>query len=224
MYNVIIVEDDPMVMEINREFIESIKYIKVTKVFSNGKKAWDYISKGNPVDLIILDIYMPEMNGFQLLNKLRASGNNCAVIPVTAANEPESLENILSYSVVDYLVKPFKKERLEQAIERFVYYKKLTEKKYPLSQADINKLFITKTPEVNRKDEKKLEPRTLELIINYLETHRGEQLTAKMVSDNVGLSLVTVRRYMNHLVKEKNIQSSLNYSTGGKPAVVYTMC
>ena len=86
MYQVIIVEDDPMVAEIVRQYAEHNTELAIAGAFSNGRDALDYI-RSNPVDLILLDYYMPVMDGREFLTKLRAEGFLADVIMVTAASE-----------------------------------------------------------------------------------------------------------------------------------------
>ncbi|MHC1748264.1 MAG: response regulator [Cellulosilyticaceae bacterium] len=71
MPNVIIVEDDLMVMSINKKFISEIPELTVVACFNNGKDALDYLQE-NPVDLAILDVYMPLVHGITVLEKIRA--------------------------------------------------------------------------------------------------------------------------------------------------------
>ena len=94
MYNVLIVEDDPMVAMINEQYVNRHKDFKVVGKCKDGELALSYIQE-NPVDLIILDVFMPRMNGFETLRELRKEHKSVDVIMVTAANDRESLEEAL---------------------------------------------------------------------------------------------------------------------------------
>ena len=106
MYKVIIVEDDPMVAMINRHYVEHDKRFSVVQCFRSGDEALAYLQK-NSVDLVILDVYMPGMDGLSLLKKIRMDDISVDIIMVTASNDKNTLENILRFGVIDYLVKPF---------------------------------------------------------------------------------------------------------------------
>ena len=124
MYNVLIVEDDPMVAMINEQYVNRHKDFKVVGKCKDGELALSYIQE-NPVDLIILDVFMPRMNGFETLRELRKEHKSVDVIMVTAANDRESLEEALHLGIVDYLVKPFTFDRFKIALDKFISQKKL---------------------------------------------------------------------------------------------------
>ena len=220
MYNTIIIEDDPMVMDINIGYTKKCANIRVVQTFKNGREALDYINKGNSVDLIILDVFMPEMNGIEFLANLRESGNTCCVIPVTAANERNYVEKIYSYNVVDYLAKPFTEKRFKKAIKKFIDYKEALKKSPVVSQKTLDMIF---NPQPSKTEPKppKIDPFTLVMITDFMKAHKNEFLSVKEIASGVNLSLATVRGYMNHLYDEGHIKIGRNLKTKGKPAVLY---
>ena len=124
-YQVIIIEDDPMVADIDRQYVEMNRAFRVGQVFRSSADALDLLAGGaQPVDLIILDYYTPAMTGLQFVDRLHALGLNPAIIMVTSANEGSIVQALLDRGVMDYLVKPFRCERFQQALERFLERKK----------------------------------------------------------------------------------------------------
>ena len=115
MYQVIIVEDDPMVAEIDKQYVEHNSKMAIAGIFQNGQEALDFV-RTHPVDLIMLDYYMPVMDGRTFLVKLRAEGILADVIMVTAASEARHVSELYSYGVSDYLIKPFDLEELSARI------------------------------------------------------------------------------------------------------------
>ena len=222
MYNVMIIEDDPMVRMLNRSYIEENKNLKVTGVFGNGRDAMDFLSQGNRVDLIVLDVFMPVMNGDEFLAELRSKGYSCQVILVTAVNEPEHFRHLISYGIVDYLVKPFDKARFMLSLDRFVKSSRIINKESRLSQEQLDSIYIGTQHEYDSQLEKGLQKRTLEMVLEFLEQNVNKPLTSEYISDNVGLSRVTIRRYMNYLLERGELDSSVNYTTGGRPSITYT--
>ena len=119
MYKVLIVEDDPMVAMINEQYIKRNKNFTVVGKCKDGRSAISFL-EANEVDLMILDVYMPLMNGFEALRAIRNKNISVDVIMVTAANDRDSLEEALHLGIVDYLVKPFTVDRFGVALDKFI--------------------------------------------------------------------------------------------------------
>lgn len=86
MYKVIIIEDDPMVASINKQYVELTSSFHVEATFKNGILALQYLQNCT-VDLVILDYYTPQMNGDEFIDQLHAAGMTPAIIMVTSAND-----------------------------------------------------------------------------------------------------------------------------------------
>ncbi|MBR5096843.1 MAG: response regulator, partial [Treponema sp.] len=117
-YKVLIIEDDPMVAMINEQYATKNPNFVSAGICRNGKDALEFLSK-NKVDLVVLDVYMPYMDGVETLKKIREQNIQTEVIMVTAANDTSTLEKTMNLGVVDYLVKPFAMERFQVALEKF---------------------------------------------------------------------------------------------------------
>ena len=86
MYRTVIIEDDPVITQLNRQYVEKDSRFTVVQTFSAAHPALFWL-RNNLVDLIILDMYMPQMSGLELLRILRAEGVNADVIMVTSADD-----------------------------------------------------------------------------------------------------------------------------------------
>ena len=140
-YRVVLVEDDPMVLSINRRYLEKDSRFEVSAAFRDGRSALEYL-ESNEADLLLLDIYMPVFTGLDLLKALRMRGIGIQVIMITAANDSGSLETALSLGIMDYLMKPFEYTRLKKALDTFIYQasvRKRLEKGPKMHQQDIDK-------------------------------------------------------------------------------------
>ena len=224
MYKVIIVEDDPMVAAINRQYVELTSSFHVESVFKNGALALQYLDNCS-VDLIILDYYTPQMNGDEFIDRLRATGKTPAIIMVTSANDADTVHKLISRGVTDYLVKPFEYERFQAALERFDKRQKeiqAASSSCDLDQNEIDKLFTSadiSAPKVPLT--KGLNESTLTLIRNFLSEHPDEIFSSEQISEQVHLSRITVRRYLNYLVEINELISMIDYQTGGRPSIKY---
>ncbi|EJW15087.1 MULTISPECIES: response regulator [Paenibacillus] len=115
---VLLIEDDPMVQEVNRMFIEGVNGYKVIGTAGNGQDGLRMIEELKP-DLIFLDVFMPSFDGISTLQEIRARDLPVDVIVVTAAKETETLRAMMRNGAVDYIIKPFKLERVRRTLERY---------------------------------------------------------------------------------------------------------
>lgn len=225
MIKAIIVEDDPMVAQINKRYLDTASEIEVTRIFDNGRDALAYIRSSQP-QLIVLDIYMPNLSGLELLKELRHENIQSDVIMVTAANDVRSLDDALKLGIVDYLVKPFEYERFMEAIAKFLKKADMLSAGSTLDQNQIDSLVNSEPPGKNpthRAELKKgLQQRTLDLIRANISKEDGE-CTCEKLATAVGLSSVTVRRYLNFMVESGEIVNSVDYGTGGRPCMKYSI-
>lgn len=165
------------------------------------------------------------MDGKEFLNQLRASQNPIDVIMVTAATDINNIRSLFSYGLVDYLVKPFEYSRFATALDKFIQKQNLMEHNRDLSQQKVDELLSFTNFSQNKEKEvlpsKGLQSKTLDSIRAYLNQHIGEGLTSEQIADEVGLSRVTIRRYMNYLIELKEVSSDVDYNTGGRPSIIY---
>ncbi len=220
MYQVLIVEDDPMVAMINEQYIGRNKSFQVAGTYRDGKSALDFLKK-QPVDLMILDVFMPHTNGFELLRQIRKQQISVEAIMVTAANEREALEEALHLGIVDYLVKPFTYDRFQMALEKFIGKDNALKELGTLSQKNIDFIMDNTRKGNDELYPKGIQEKTVHFILAHLEEHREEWLTGDEIAAKVGLTGVTVRRYMNYLAESGKVVGRMNYETGGRPSMKF---
>ena len=220
MYKVLIVEDDPMVAMINEQYVRRHKDFSVAGKCKDGEAALKFISE-NDVDLIILDVFMPHMNGFETLRELRKDKQAIDVIMVTAANDRDSLEEALHLGVVDYLVKPFSFDRFKLALDKFISQKRVLSDFDTLNQSNIDFIIDKKRKQPQELFPKGIQDKTLQAILSCLRKNQPEPITSDIISEQTGLTAVTVRRYMSYLEENGLVIGELNYETGGRPCMYY---
>ena len=222
MYKVLIVEDDPMVAMINEQFVSRHKDFVVAHKCNDGKSALEYLDE-NEVDLIILDVFMPYMDGFETLRQIRKKQIPVDVIMVTAANEREQLKEGLHLGVVDYLVKPFTFERFKVALDKFIAQVEALKDLDKVNQKNIDFLIDKSRKKANELYPKGIQEKTLQTIIEHLKENKNKWLTGDEIAEKVGLTGVTVRRYMTHLSETGMVIADMNYETGGRPRMLYKL-
>ncbi len=219
MYKVLVVEDDPMVRMINEQYVRMNKDFCIASSVKNGQEALDYIKENN-VDLVILDVFMPFMNGVEFLKKLREQKLKTEVIMVTAANDTATLEETMHLGVIDYLVKPFALERFQVALEKFTAKMNAINGSDVLDQNLIDSIISNSPQKKSKEYPKGIQEKTLERIKTCFE-NKNDWHSVELIAEKLGISIVTVRHYVNYLVKEGFLQESINYETGGRPSMLY---
>ncbi|HBB42051.1 MAG TPA: response regulator [Treponema sp.] len=219
VYKVLIVEDDPMVAMINAQYVERNTGFKIVGRCRNGKEALNFF-ENDTADLVILDVYMPYMNGVELLQRLREKQIGVEVVMVTAANDSATLENTMHLGVLDYLVKPFAYERFQVALEKFCVKKGAFQNNKIFDQRNIDNIISGVSAPKAKELPKGIQEKTLDLIMEQLDGS-DSWLDGDAIAKATGLSLVTVRRYMNFLVKDGRAAEDINYDTGGRPCMLY---
>lgn len=220
MYKVLIVEDDPMVAMINEQYINRNKSFKSVAVCKDGKSALAYLNV-HKIDLVILDVYMPHMDGFETLRNIRKQQIMVDVIMVTAAKDKTSLEEALHLGIVDYLVKPFTFDRFQVALDKFIAQTHALKDIHMLTQSSIDTIMDTTRRKSEELLPKGIQKKTMDRIVQLLKEQDGIKMTGDEIAGKVGLTGVTVRRYMNYLADIGKVHGEMNYETGGRPCMKY---
>ena len=220
MYKVLIVEDDPMVAMINEQYIKRCRDFQVEGVCRDGKSALEFL-ENNPADLVILDVYMPRVNGIDTLRRLREKKIPVNVIMVTAANDRDAIEECLHFGVVDYLVKPFTFERFQLALQKFSAQADALAGMETLSQQNIDRLIDMSVRKDSEEYPKGNQKKTLSLILSHLMDNGEAWTSGDELAQKTGLTGVTVRRYMNYLLETGRVAGRMDYGTGGRPCMLY---
>nr|WP_106779963.1 response regulator [Lysinibacillus timonensis] len=225
--NVLLVEDDPMVREVNRQFIERIEGFKVIDMCSNGVDGFTKIIELGP-DLVFMDIFMPEQDGLQTLRKIRSKNIPVDVISVTAANDMQTIQQILHLGVFDYIMKPFTFERMQQTLRSYYKFKLKSKAYQDVTQRELDELIQqyreTEQPIATTTDfvelPKGFNRTTLDKVLNYIKDSK-EGASADEVAAGIGVARVTARRYLDFLEKQNLINVDIHYGGIGRPINQY---
>lgn len=218
-----------MVAMINEQYVCKNPKFKVAASCRNGQEALNFLD-ANQVDLIVLDVFMPYMDGIETLKKIREKNVSAEVIMVTAANDSSTIEETMHLGVIDYLIKPFAYDRFQVALEKFVSKYTTLRENSVLDQSRIDKMISrgigggdTLPDKKNNENgllPKGIQKKTLKRIQEYLNAEPGWQ-TVDMLSEKLGISIVTARHYLTYLEELGEITSDINYETGGRPSLLY---
>ncbi|SFR06135.1 response regulator [Desulfoscipio geothermicus] len=221
--DVLIVEDDPMVVEVNREFVNEVPGFKVTGIAKTGVEALEIMQVQN-FNLALLDIYLPDMDGFTLLREFRRNGLAIDVIMVTAVQDAEVIQNVFRYGAVDYIIKPFKFSRLCSALKAYAAMYNSFNNKTVLDQAELDRLAFKRNTVQDAGEilPKGLNEVTLKQVLMCL-VKETKPLSAEEVAGELGLARVTARRYLEYLESAGKVNVQFKYGSVGRPVKKFSL-
>jgi response regulator of citrate/malate metabolism len=221
MIRTLVVEDDALVAEVHASYVERVPGFTVAGVAHRATEALEILGS-RPIDLVLLDFYLPDVKGLDMLRALRArSAAPVDVIAVTAARDPESIRQAIAQGVSQYLVKPFAFATFADKLERYARYRAQVAGTAEPDQAEVDALLGTLRGSSARTLPKGLSATTLDHVRDTVR-EAGQALTASEVAGRCGLSRVTARRYLEHLVVEGELTLSMRYGGTGRPEHLYS--
>lgn len=220
---VILVEDDPMVQELHRQFIEKIEGFAIAGIASNGVEGLELIRIHKP-DLAIIDLYMPQLGGLEMLRGIRSEGLSVDVIAITAARDIETIHQVLQQGIFDYIIKPFTFDRIKKSLGNYRLYRLTLDEKKTLSQNELDQLLTKNGGEEKQAKilPKGLNVNTLAKIIHFISNEK-KFVSAEEVAEQIGIARVTARRYLDYLEKEGKVKIQIQYGGVGRPVNRYGM-
>jgi len=216
---VLVVEDDTRIAEMHRFFTDKIPGFEVAGIAQNIEQARELVTLLDP-DLILLDLYMPDGNGMEVLKELRGQGLEVDVILITAARHAADVHQALRAGAFDYLVKPVIFSRFEQTLTRFYNYRRLLNQGETLEQKDIDEL----NPGAGQARDSETEnvPKGIDVLtlgkVRYLfVTVPPVGFSAEEVGEGIGASRSTARRYLEYMTTTGELRADLVYGNVGRP-------
>lgn len=223
MINVLIVEDDAMVSHINAMYLKQIEGFHLEGQVASVAEARDFI-KQQPIDLILLDIYMPQQTGLELLSYIRKYEKGIDVIIISAASDTDSIQYALQNGVSDYIIKPFQFERFQHALLSYQEKQRIVKEKKQLSQSELDQLLGGDLPERDNEQPalpKGLAPETLSQIWDCTQNFGDNGFSTEQLANEVGMSRISIRKYLSFMKQQHVITSYIAYGNVGRPLTMY---
>lgn len=217
---VMIIEDDLAIAQLHHNYLQQLNGFEVIAIATTSAEAQLQLTLLEP-DLVLLDVYLPDGSGLDILNQIRGSNRHCDVILITAARDVETLQTAMRGGVVDYLLKPVMFVRLEAALNK---YRAQREQLGHVS-ADLNQGLVDKMLQSGSAQEKAghlpkgIDGVTLDKIRALFQ--QDESYTADEAGEKMGASRTTARRYLEYLIAAGELQADLSYGTVGRPERCY---
>ena len=222
MIRTLVVDDDFRVAELHCAYVDRVAGFQVAGRAHTGAGALAEVEQLQP-DLVLLDIYLPDMSGLEVLQRLREDEKTPVdVIAITAARDVDSLRAAMRGGVVHYLIKPFLFPTFEEKLLSYAAARDRLRKLASAEQSDVDRIFGALRTGRLAALPKGLSDATLDLIVQALARSQSG-LPAAAVAEQAGVSRVTARRYLDHLCQLGRAELTMRYGTPGRPEHRYRL-
>ncbi|MER6838066.1 response regulator [Streptomyces cellulosae] len=219
---VLVVDDDFRVARVHRAYVDRVDSFRVVGVAGSGEQALSAVDELRP-DLVLLDLYLPDVFGLDVIPRLRTAGHDCDVMVVSAAREADAVRGAVRHGVVDYLLKPFDFEDLRGRLERYAVQRGMLRDTVVRGQADVDRVLAgaamplpPSVPSRLRRLPKGMSTETAGLVERTLREAEGS-LSASECAQLTGVSRVSARRYLEYFHAVGAAEVSLRYGATGRP-------
>ena len=217
-----IIEDDFRLVNIHTQYIHMLDGFIVTEGLRTGQTAIEKLKQSSSLPAIILiDLYMPDVEGSYLVRHIRQHYPAIKIIVISATTDSALIKDIVDLGVFDYLIKPFEQQRLHHALKKYLHEHHVFQNSAHIMQQDLDALFYRVTPPTEDTLVKGIDWHTLQIVKSLFVDQRTKELTASQLSELIGCSRSTARRYLEYLVGERFLHIKPIYGTIGRPERKY---
>lgn len=216
---VLVVEDDPVAADAHALYVGRVPGFGVAAVAHSRAEAVRALDEHAPVDLILLDLYLPDGSGLGLLRSLRAAGHTADVFAVTSARDLTVIREGVSLGVVQHVLKPFTFRSLSDRLRRYADFRTSAEARgEAVSQDEVDRaLSVLRAAPPSSALPKGLSAGTLGAVTSALRGQAQAGLTASEAAERIGVNRITARRYLEHLVASGHAHRRQRYGQVGRP-------
>ncbi|QES40748.1 two-component system response regulator [Streptomyces venezuelae] len=220
MTRVLVVDDDFMVAKLHSRYVATVPGFTVVGVAHTGAEAVRLAADVRP-DLVLLDVYLPDMDGIAVLRELRAAEERepgrepVDALFITAARDAEVVRAALRAGALHYLIKPFNQAALQEQLRHVAALRARLDGLAEARQEDVDQIFGTRPPG-SRELPKGLAPHTADLVEQTLRNHPSG-LSASECAEAGSLSRVSARRYLEFFASTRRAEVTLRYGGTGRP-------
>ncbi|WP_063018891.1 response regulator [Nocardia nova] len=223
---VLIVEDEPRIAEAHHSYVARVTGFEPVGVAATGRDAiraaTHAAAAGTPIDLVLMDLGLPDIGGLEVTAALARLRPRPDVIAITSARDLEMVRAAVAHGIALYLLKPFTFAAFRDKLERYLEFRAaLPADDSTLTQHDIDRaLSALRTTDPKASAPKGIAPQTLQEISRAVrETPAG--LSATETGRAVGVSRVTAWRYLEQLAADGVVERRSDYGRAGRPQVRY---
>ncbi|HEY0359222.1 MAG TPA: response regulator [Mycobacteriales bacterium] len=220
MIAVLVVEDEPVAADAHAEYVLRVPGFRVAGRATTGAEALRRLRLGG-VDLVLLDMNLPDMHGLDIVRAMRAGGHGADVIAVTSARDLAVVRSAVSGGIVQYLLKPFAFAAFREKLERYREYREQgADDGVVAGQHEVDRMLATLRGTEGHPLPKGVSPESLDAVVGALREAEGAMSAAEL-AEVLGVSRVTARRYLEHLADTGLLSRHMRYGGVGRPVVEY---
>jgi len=236
---VLVVDDEPLTAEAHGAYVTRLDGFELVGVVHDGRSALDRLRQPG-VDLVLLDLTLPDIHGIQLCRALRAAGSTVDVVAITAVRDVAVVKSAVSLGIVQYLIKPFGFATFAERLTGYLAFRRgLDQGEGQVTQTEVDASLATLRTTAAPSLAKGIAPETLAAVVDALRAApdpavgaspalgdeqgqpRGGALSAGEVAAAVAVSRVTARRYLEHLADAGQVDRVPRYGAPGRPEHEY---
>jgi response regulator of citrate/malate metabolism len=219
----LIVEDDFRVARVHADFCEKVSGFSVVGVAPTAGEALKAVAELEP-DIVLLDLYLPDAHGLDLLRRLRLQRRSPDVIVLTAARDLASVRSAMRGGALHYLIKPFEFETLRDRLLGYAQLHARAGAQGEIDQRDVDQLFglMRRGSDSTVPLPKGHSPATASLVLEALEQGPGP-LSAAEVAERIGVSRATAQRYLASLADARCVRLTPRFGSAGRPEHQYEL-
>jgi len=217
---VLVVEDEPVAAEAHRAYVDRTPGFTTAGVAGTGAAALDVLAR-RPVDLVLLDMNLPDGHGIDLCRRIRGARAQVDVLAVTSARELATVRAAAAHGVVGYLLKPFTYPALRDRLAAYAeYHARLHAGGDAAGQDDVDRVLGGVRPSRPAPLPKGMGRETLDAVVAAVRA-AGEGLSAAETAELIGASRITARRYLEYLADTGLVDRAPRYGGAGRPELEY---
>jgi response regulator of citrate/malate metabolism len=221
MIRTLVVDDDFMAASVHHSFTERVPGFTVVGEATTGAAALTQVAQLHP-DLVLLDIYLPDMSGLEVMRRLRGADEEPVdVIAITSAKDVKTVREAMHHGVVHYLVKPFSFSTFKERLESYATLKARLDRIADADQREIDRLYRLLRAGGEDALPKGISSPTLQLVADAVRAAEGD-ISAADVARRCGVSRGTARRYLEFLAASGTLELNLRYGAAGRPEHRYS--
>ncbi len=216
MIRTVVVDDDYRVASIHAAYLDKVAGFQAIAEAHTAAQAVAAVDNLQP-DLLLLDLYLPDQYGLDLVARLRRGGHpQVDVIVITAAKDADSVRAALQQGALHYLLKPFSFPALRDKLQSYAEMRGRLDALASADQHSVDRVFGSLRVASQLAAAKGMSEYTLDTVQQLLAA-AGADLSAAEVAEKAGVSRATAQRYLTHLHDAGRVRVRLRYGASGRP-------